>query len=749
MASHCTHVPLLASYRFNFSCSTSPSAYVAYQSLEAYSGNCGPFNYVVQGQKNFTIGYLPSALSTYEGNLDDWIAEGSMGFPPVSAINYTQLQYLSSTEGIYLSLPDGLNSLDPAFSTCGNLDIAVGDPPRILGPATAMVPSATAAAPYLAASPGAQVGPALAPSTPMPALKESDFKLPPLVAPVDPQESTSQDSNPQNAGSGSPGDPPLDEPDIAADPNSSPDLSVDMDNSEGYGAVAGSGEGVAEQSGDNNAGSLSAGAELEQESDPGFPTNGVTANNDDHSIASINGQQVQAAPGGGVVIGTLTVRPGYQMTQDGTTLSIGTMSLVIDGTAYALPTSIETEPLIVNGQTIAKDSNGGVVIGAATYSPGTKTSIPGISLSVGANNVVINGATYTLPGYPDPSPASASSQIVMGGQWIRRAADGGLWVGSSSIAAGGQATISGHAISVASSSIVVDKIAFPLVAAPLPTDSLLVGGESVGRAADGGVWIGSSSIAAGSQAIVSGHVIFVDASSVIVDGTAFPLLPSTAPALPTTTTNAILIDGTSIRRGRDGSVIINGSSTLPLGSLVTFAGNIIISVGASSVMVDGTSYPLPTAAGAEVLQQQQGDNGSNNNNADIQVLTLANGDVVTIPTVSGGATTISGTTYSIIPPAGGDEGKSGGGELVVINGKTAQLPTARSTPTITGTNPGGEATAIGGLIMSGFSNGSSGAVVEYTGGGAVARRRRRGCVLVFLGVEIAVVMMMMMMGGAL
>ena len=593
-----------------------------------------------------------------------------------------------------MSLPDDLVSLNPAFSTCGGFVEAVGDPPRALGPATALVPSVTPVAPSLAASPGAQVGPATAASTPAPTPKDPNIKLPLLVPPSDPQESDPQPSSPQDATSESQGGSPVNKPDVAGDP----DPSTDTNKGAAPGAVKGSGGGVSQQSKDNNVGNLVAGTEIQYD-DSASPTQGVTENDADLSMPSINGQQVEAAPGGGVIIGTSTVRPGDQITQDGTTVSVRTDSLFIDGTAYALPSNIITNPLVVSGHTIVKDSNGGIVVGTATYTLGTNTQVSGMSLSVGPDNVVINGITYTLPVDPDP-PAGPSIPFLVGGEPVRRAADGGVLVGSSSIAAGTLATVSGHVISVFSSSVVVDGTAFPLAATPTPIDTLLIGGESVRRAANGGVWIGVSSIAAGAQSTVSGHVISAAASSVVVDGTAFPLA-----ATPIPITNSVL-NGKSITRAADGGVLI-GSASLPLGSVATVAGN-VISVGASSVMVDGTLYPLPTAAGA-ILQQ--------GNNAEPETLTLANGAVIT---AGGAAATISGTTYSI--PADG----SG----LVINGKTMPFPP--KTPTTT--------TAIGGLIMSGFGNGADKAM-EFTGGGGVVLGRN--WMMILVAGEV-----MMMMGAA-
>ena len=256
---------------------------------------CSPFPDVVRGMENITIGYPPSALSTYIAA--DPMNPYSLNFD-ASAVNYTQLQTLTSTQGIYLSLPQDLVSLNPAFITCGGFTIAVGDPPRKLGPATAMVPQVTTVTPPQNALPGASVGPANGPWTPSPTPKEPNIKAPLQVPPVDPESSTSQNSSPQgadptNADAERPGGSPPSQPHNGPDPGSWQNPSNDVNKAADPTAVKGSDEGVNRQDKGNGGSNLLAGAGIQPESDTASPTQGTHENADGLSVPSIDGQQVK------------------------------------------------------------------------------------------------------------------------------------------------------------------------------------------------------------------------------------------------------------------------------------------------------------------------------------------------------------------------------------------------------------------------------------------------------------------------
>ena len=171
------------------------------------------------------------------------------------------------------------------------------------------------------------------------------------------------------------------------------------------------------------------------------------------------------------------------------------------------------------------------------------------------------------------------------------------------------------------------------IGSPLPYKSVVlasptafvVGGSTIVKAANGGVIIGTSTYPPGSQAQISDNLFSVGISSIVVDGTSY--------AIPAPSSVDILLDTSPISRASDGGAIFEGG-TIGLGSRSSINGH-VISVGASTVVLDGTSYALPSSAGA-ILQCPRPQPKAS--------VTLADGAVLT---PGGIAATISGTTYAI------------------------------------------------------------------------------------------------------
>ena len=309
---------------------------------------------------------------------------------------------------------------------------------------------------------------------------------------------------------------------------------------------------------------------------------------------------VQTAANGGIVVGSSTYTPGAQATVSGHTISVGSGNVVVDGSTQALPTS--ATPVIIGGVKVQPASNGaGVVVGSSTIVAGSQATISGHAISVGSTNIVVDGSTQALP-------TAAPSPVVMGGVTALPApSGGGVLIGSSTLSVGSQATISGHAISVGSSNIVVDG-STQAIPAPSSLSPVVIGGITAQTALNGGVVIGSSTLVAGAQATVSGHAISVGSSNIVIDGT--------TQALASPTASPVLVDGASMQRASNGGLVI-GSSSLPPGAQTTMAGH-TISVGSSSILLDGRTYALPTSAGAVIMTSSAP-----------TLVTLSNGAVMT------------------------------------------------------------------------------------------------------------------------
>ena len=112
-----------------------------------------------------------------------------------------------------------------------------------------------------------------------------------------------------------------------------------------------------------------------------------------------------------------------------------------------------------------------------------------------------------------------------------------------------------------------------------------------------------------------------------------------------------LLDTSPISRASDGGAIFEGG-IIGLGSQSSVNGH-VISVGVSTIVLDGTSYALPSSAGA-ILQSPRPQPKAS--------VTLTNGAVLT---PGGIAATISGTTYAIPSDNSG----------LVVNGQIVPLPT--------------------------------------------------------------------------
>ena len=206
-------------------------------------------------------------------------------------------------------------------------------------------------------------------------------------------------------------------------------------------------------------------------------------------------------------------------------------------------------------------------------------------------------------------------------------------------------------------------------------------------------------IPVGSKTTIAGQVISAFASSGAVYGSVYALPLSNGAGLQPSnpSLDPLLIAGESIVRASGGGIII-GSSTIKPGSLITMSGY-TVSGGAPNVLIDGSTYTLPSSAGAVVQQI-----------SNIQVIAPANAGIIS---AGGSPITLSGTAYSII---------SGGASDLVASETAATIPeTAQPVFTIDGQPytavptgftisgqtiaEGGSAVTVGGTV---FSLGPSG-----------------------------------------
>ncbi|KAL9584514.1 MAG: hypothetical protein Q9212_002078, partial [Teloschistes hypoglaucus] len=207
---------------------------------------------------------------------------------------------------------------------------------------------------------------------------------------------------------------------------------------------------------------------------------------------------ISQAAGGGLVIGTKTILPGQKDSVNGHDVSVGPSNVFIDSKSYSFPriTPPPTAPthIDVAGLHIVQESANAVVVGGSTYSPGAIATISGHTLSVGSNSMVVDGTPRTF----SPATASVHSPLLINNQPVRKDPARHILVGGTtiSLSANGETTIAGHTISIDTDSkhiIVVDQqtYALPATAGPVeipaarPTGAdssrFFIAGESVSR----------------------------------------------------------------------------------------------------------------------------------------------------------------------------------------------------------------------------------------------------------------------------
>ncbi|KAL8765582.1 MAG: hypothetical protein Q9194_006516, partial [Teloschistes cf. exilis] len=226
---------------------------------------------------------------------------------------------------------------------------------------------------------------------------------------------------------------------------------------------------------------------------------------------------ISQAAGGGLVIGTKTILPGQKDSVNGHEVSVGSSNVFIDSKSYSFPriTPPPTVPshIDVAGLRIAQGPANALVVGGSTYSQGAVATISGHTLSVGSNSIVVDGTPRALPQSTtarsplligdQPVRKDTVGHILVGGSTL-------------SLSPNGETTIAGHTISLDTTSkhiIIVDHqtYALPATAGPVeipaarPTgadgSAFLTAGESVSRDAAGDLIIGSSTLLPAGSAV--------------------------------------------------------------------------------------------------------------------------------------------------------------------------------------------------------------------------------------------------------
>ena len=292
-------------------------------------------------------------------------------------------------------------------------------------------------------------------------------------------------------------------------------------------------------------------------------------------------------PNGGLIVGSSTIMPGQTATINNHQVSVGSSDVVVDSNTYAFAPLATTPatPITVAGLSMQIASNGGVIVAGQTLAPGVQTTISGHAISVGTSNVVVDGNTQILPTVTPAQPP----QPLIGGSTMQRASDGAVMIGGSTLPIGSQATIAGHVISVGPANVVVDGTTNALPTPATTAPPILLNGQTIQRASNGGLITGTSTVAPGSQTTIAGHVISVGPSNVVLDSSTYALPPIAG---------ATLISSPNASAPRNAITLPNGSILSAGGSPITISGETIsILSDDQGAVIDGSTilFASPTA----------------------------------------------------------------------------------------------------------------------------------------------------------
>ena len=500
-----------------------------------------------------TIAYPPGVLST------SICSERNDFRQRFSTDNVTEQQHLASynstclglgaigdiTSGPYQSIPQDIIKLDPAWSSCtvalsGAFDSSIAlQKPKIFGhffpvirpnivlhEATALAPEPDKFSPPTPA-PASPIAPPNAPATPTappndpgkpgthPFAPKADPEGPEQQNPHTPNPIKSTANNPEPGLQGSDKQTP-DQPDpeqpsainINDDSAASATISVPLNGgniAQGYPQVISGPESNDPQTdGEISQGELKANPETEQNAGSDLTSMGnfdQSPAENAQSLPSIEGHQIQAANGGGIIIASTTLQPGVQTVIDSTPISVGKDQIVVASSTIALaPPSADPIITLINGDIISAGGIAAIVSGTT------------VALASDRDAFIVNGKTLPLPPLSTPI-------LTVAGQTLTAAPTGFAIEGQSVLPGGPAVTYAANVFSLSpdGDALIVNGRITPLPPASIPV--ITVGSQTLTPAPTGFAIEGKSVLPGGSAVLVDGTLISLDLSSELIIGT--------------------------------------------------------------------------------------------------------------------------------------------------------------------------------------------------------------------------------------
>ena len=177
---------------------------------------------------------------------------------------------------------------------------------------------------------------------------------------------------------------------------------------------------------------------------------------------AIDNNPVLKAPDGGLIIAGSRIAPGSSTSLHGHIIAANSDKVVVDGTTHSLapatayPPKVSTAtPLEIANKPVLKAANGDLVVAGTTISQGSKTALLGHAISVGVDNVVVDGTTHAF-GPVTARPLATPARLEIANRPVVKAANGAVVIAGTTIPSGAQTTLFGHLISVGANNVVVD-----------------------------------------------------------------------------------------------------------------------------------------------------------------------------------------------------------------------------------------------------------------------------------------------------
>ncbi|KAL8785251.1 MAG: hypothetical protein Q9195_008724 [Heterodermia aff. obscurata] len=271
------------------------------------------------------------------------------------------------------------------------------------------------------------------------------------------------------------------------------------------------------------------------------------------------------------------------------TLTVNPSEAIIQGHSYLLTQGATPITTVIEGQTVSIGPDGIAFAGTTAVIPRPTeaspfTTIDGITFSVGATDVVVDGKTYAIGGGSTPQTITIGSEILSFGP-------GGIGLPETTIAlAASIVTAGGLTFSVDPTDVVISGTTYPVGAGARPT-TITVGGETV-SIGPGGVGLPETTIAPAASIVTAGGLTFsLEPTDVVISGTRYQI---GAGSRPTT----ITVGGETVSIG-PGGIGLPDTTILPPSTIAPGSSSIIALSAAtsSSPEVSGSAFDDVPGAG--------------------------------------------------------------------------------------------------------------------------------------------------------